>query len=159
MLVTDSYGVRGGIAHYNRCVARALSEVAEVESIEVLPRLITDPVGQLPLRVSLRAEAANSKTRYLRSALGQYVKHHDLVFCGHLNLLPVAAVVALLKRARLVLQVHGIEAWKRPSVLKRLAMRRVDAIWSVSGVTRDRMNSWAGLPPDKYAIIPNTIDF
>ena len=53
------------------------------------------------------------RSRPLRTALCRLV---DIVFCGHLFIAPLAALIARLKRAKLIVQTHGIEAWPRPYV-------------------------------------------
>jgi phosphatidylinositol alpha-1,6-mannosyltransferase len=55
----------------------------------------------------------------LRTAL---FRRLDLVFCGHLFMAPLALLIARLKGARLIVQMHGIEAWPRPSWVQRFAV-------------------------------------
>lgn len=155
-LTTDSYGGHGGIAYYNRCLADALAEMPEVEEVVVLARVRRFSLEGVPPKVRFIEESAGKKTAYLRALLGLMGQRFDLVICGHVNLLPLAAPFAILKRAPLVQQVHGIDVW-RPIARARLWLKFVKSVWSVSGVTRDRMNAWANLPLEKYAIIPNTI--
>lgn len=155
LLTTDSYGGHGGIAYFNRCLAEALSELPEVDEVVVLARLMPfAPVG-VPKKVRFIQKSAGSKFRYVYALLGVANEQFDLVICGHINLLPLAALFASLKRAHMVLQVHGIDVW-RPIPRVGYWLKRVDSVWSVSGVTRDRMNAWAKLPESNYTIIPNT---
>lgn len=157
MLVTDAYGGHGGIAHYNRGTAEALCELKEIEQITLLPR-IGGPTKQM-LRGKIRQEgrATISDLDYF-VALGIALLHRtNLIFCGHLNLLPVAWVCAKLKRCPLILQVHGIEAWSRPDLFRRLVLRRANAVWSVSQFTLNMMNKWARLDPRHFQVIPNSI--
>lgn len=156
MLVTDAFGGHGGIACYNRCLAEALASLPAVRSVTVLPRVMRFASGPLPAKVRSVDCAVGSKPSYVRHAMIEARRPVGMVFCGHINLLPLAAAIAALKRVPLVLQVHGIEAWAPAPWWQRLALSRVDAIWSVSGVTRDRMNAWAQLPLDRYTVIPNT---
>lgn len=156
-LATDAYGGHGGIAYYNRCLAEALVEVASVEQITLLPRIVTEAPAGIPPKVNFVVGAAGSKRRYLQALAAQVTQPCQLVICGHINLLPLAAAISLLKRVPLVLQVHGIDVWQAPKALRRLCMRQVSAVWSVSSYTRERMNTWAKLPASRYTIIPNTI--
>lgn len=156
-LATDAYGGHGGIAYYNRCLAEALAEIPSVEQVTLLPRIVKEaPVG-IPAKVSFKAEAAGSKARYLRALAAEWGKPCELVICGHINLLPLAAAISLVKRAPLVLQVHGIDVWQVPNALRQACLKRVSAVWSVSTFTRDRMNTWAKLPLNLYKVTPNTI--
>lgn len=156
-LATDAYGGHGGIAYYNRCLAEALAEIPDVEQVTLLPRIVKEAPAGIPAKVSFKAEAAGSKARYLRALAAQWGKPCDLVICGHINLLPIATAFSLVKRAPLVLQVHGIDVWQAPNALRQACLKRVNAIWSVSQFTRDRMNTWAKLPLTLYTLTPNTI--
>lgn len=156
LLTTDAYGGHGGIAYYNRCLAEVLAEMPEVEEVVVLARVMRFAPEGIPEKVRFVTEAAGGKLRYLRAAMALAAEQFDLVICGHINLLPLAAPFAVLKRTQLVLQVHGIDVWQ-PVPKAKLWLNKVDAVWTVSAVTRDRMNTWAKLPQSKYTIIPNTI--
>ena len=154
---TDAYGGRGGIAYYNRCLAEALADMPEVDKITLLPRIINEAPSNVPPKIDFIASAAGSKRHYLQALAAQMGKPCDLVICGHINLLPLAAVISLIQRVPLVLQVHGIDVWQPPNVLRRICVKQVSAVWSVSSVTRDRMNDWAQRSLHGYTIIPNTI--
>lgn len=157
LLVTDAYGGHGGIAYYNRCLAEALAEMPEVTEVVIVPRVMRFLPVDVPDKVRFRADAVGSKWRFLQAVAGLAIEHFDLLICGHVNLLPLAAPLAKLKQVPVVLQVHGIDVWEQPSAHAAFWVRQVNAVWSVSGVTRDRMNTWARLPQSKYTIIPNTI--
>jgi len=157
LLATDAYGGHGGIAYYNRCLAEALAQMPEVSEVVVLPRVMRFAPTDVPAKIRFVADAAGSKWRYIHMVARLASEHFDLLICGHVNLLPLAVPLAKAKRVPMVLQVHGIDVWQRPSARAAFWVRQVDAVWSVSGVTRDRMSAWAGLPAAKYTVIPNTI--
>ena len=152
-LVTDAFGGRGGIAQYNRDFLEAL---AETSSITVLPRHAPDSsvppesVRQLPPRPGRVAYSVGA----LRAAAFRTV---DVVFCGHLFMAPLAALVARLKNAKLIVQTHGIEAWSRPSRMQRVALERADMVLCVSRHTRGAVLSWAAIAPERVLVVPNTV--
>jgi phosphatidylinositol alpha-1,6-mannosyltransferase len=154
-LVTDAYGGRGGIAQYNRDFFGALAE-AGLSSITVLPRQATDSPGipetieQLPARSGRIAYSVAS----VRTALFRTV---DVVFCGHLFMAPLAALIARLKGAKLIIQAHGIEAWPRPSRLRRAALEAADLVLCVSRHTRAAVLSWATIATERVLVVPNTV--
>jgi len=155
-LVPDAYGGRGGIAQYNRDFLGAIAEMNILSSITVLPRQAPDP-PQPPRGIrQLRAHAGRIgySVAALRTALVQPV---DLVFCGHLFMAPLAALIARFKRAKLIVQTHGIEAWSRPSKLQRAAMEQADLVLSVSRHTRAAVLSWAAIAPERVLVVPNTV--
>lgn len=157
LLVTDAYGGHGGIAYYNRCMAEALQQMPEVTEVVVVPRVTRFTPAAIPAGIRFVASAAGSKWRFLRAVARLCKESFDLLICGHVNLLPLAAPLAALLRVPLVLQVHGIDVWRQPSPLTRFLVRHVGAVWSVSAVTRDRMNTWAALPLARYTVMPNTV--
>jgi phosphatidylinositol alpha-1,6-mannosyltransferase len=81
----------------------------------------------------------------------------DVVFCGHLYMAPLARLVARLKRARLVIQAHGIEAWPQPSAAQRAAVEAADMVLAVSRHTRAAIQSWAAISPERLIVLPNTV--
>jgi phosphatidylinositol alpha-1,6-mannosyltransferase len=155
-LVTDAWGGRGGIAQYNRDLLTAWSRSEEVAAITVLPRSAQDPVKPPPNVRQFRARPG--RARYSLAALAATLAQPlDLVFCGHLYLGPLALLVAKLKGARLIVQLHGIEAWERPPPLQRLAVERAERVFCVSRYTRGAVAGWAAIPPTRIAVVPNTV--
>ncbi len=154
-LVTDAFGGRGGIAQYNRDFLGALAETRALSSITVLPRLAPDPpvlqptIEQAPARRGRLAYSLGAVQR----ALAQSV---DFVFCGHIFMAPLAALIARLKAAKLIIQTHGIEAWPRPSRMQREAVESADLLLCVSRYTRASVLSWAAIAPERVMVLPNT---
>jgi phosphatidylinositol alpha-1,6-mannosyltransferase len=155
-LVTDAFGGRGGIAQYNRDLLGALAGAGALSSITVLPRLAPDPVAT-PAGIS-QDPPRRDRVRYalagLRAAL---TTRPDLIFCGHLYMAPLCALIARLTRARLIIQMHGIEAWSRPSRLQRTAVEAADLVLCVSRFTRASVLGWAAIAPERLVVLPNTV--
>jgi phosphatidylinositol alpha-1,6-mannosyltransferase len=155
-IVTDAFGGRGGIAQYNRDFLEALADARILSSITVLPRQAPDPpvppatIDQMPAREGRIAYSVAA----LRTALFRTV---DLVFCGHLFMAPLAALIARLKGAKLIVQAHGIEAWPRPSRAQRTALEGADLVLCVSRHTRAAVLSWAAIAPERVLVVPNTV--
>jgi phosphatidyl-myo-inositol dimannoside synthase len=158
-LVTDAFGGSGGIAHYNRHLLSSLMTCSEVGEVIALPRG-GDP-RHIELTPRLRQLRPLSGRRvYSLAALreAQVRRPIDVVFCGHLFMAPLAAAVARLVRARLWIQVHGIEAWQELSGLHRRALEMADLVTSVSRYTRHRLLAWAEIDPIRVKVLPNTFD-
>lgn len=158
-LVTDAYGVGGGIAQYNRDLMGALDACTQVDKILVLPRSgsskpqgLPDKVRQLKPRPQKAAWAlAALRTAWLEGPF-------DVVFCGHLFSSPVAALAARIADAPLWLQLHGIEAWERPHAVQRAAAERAQLITVVSRHSRNKFLSWANCCPETVKVLPNTVE-
>lgn len=156
-LLTDAFGGRGGIAQYNRDLAIALSGVAGLDDLDILPRHAPDRFGGLPPKATQRRPCPG-RLRYAWEALRiALARKPALVFCGHLFMAPLAAFIARCIGARLVVQVHGIEAWTRPGRLQRWGVEAADLILTVSRDTRARVLEWAAVPPERVRVIPNTV--
>src|SRR5262245_58336147 len=111
-LVTDAFGGHGGVAQYNR---HLLSSLAACDGIEVivLPRARAISPSTLPSNVR-QLRPVQGRLAYSLAALWIIKAHRpiDIVFCGHLFMVPLAAAITTLLRAKLWVQVHGIEAWQ-----------------------------------------------
>jgi glycosyltransferase involved in cell wall biosynthesis len=162
MLLTDGFGGIGGIAKFNRDFLGALNGCAEVERVHALPRLIPEPIDEvIPEAVVYDRKSAGGKLAFivrllLRACRGGPV---DMVICGHLYLLAAAWLLARLRGARLVLIIHGIDAWEpsRKLLANRLA-RTVDGFISVSRYSAERFTRWSKTPLDRVFILPNSVD-
>jgi glycosyltransferase involved in cell wall biosynthesis len=160
VLVSDGFGGRGGIAKFNRDFLTALCAHPGCDSVTAFPRLMSDAPGPLPEKLNYVTDGLQSKVRYIQS-LGKRAfaqPKSDLLFCGHIHLLPLARLLQLKDPAPIVLIVHGVEAWQptRRS-LADLCARRTQAFLAVSHFTKQRFLSWSGLRPEQGHILPNSI--
>ena len=160
MLLTDAWGGHGGIALYNRDVIEAMCLDPTIEQVVALPRVAKLPLtGDLPAKLEFDLSALGGFGAYVRAALRAMRRgRYDLVYCAHLNLLPLARVVATLLRKPLVLAIYGIDAWEpsKRAWSRRLA-RSADHVMSISQVTLDRFRSWAPYPDAATTLMPNAI--
>lgn len=155
-LVTDAFGGHGGIAQYNRDLFRALAEGRGLASLTVVPRHApgdpATPAGviQLPARAGRAAYAL----KVLQLAVS---RRFQLVFCGHLYMAPFARIIARILGAKLIVQMHGIEAWQPPSQKRRAAVEGAALVLCVSRHTRAQVLSWAAIAPERIVVLPNMV--
>jgi phosphatidylinositol alpha-1,6-mannosyltransferase len=156
-LVTDAFGGSGGIAQYNRDLIKALAESPGTNRIVVAPRL---GAGALPPPGVRQLKPRRNQIVYSLATLGAAATlgPFDFVYCGHLYLAPLAALLAWFLGIPLWLQVHGWEAWDEPSRTQRWAAERAKLITSVSRYTRRRFLTMAGVDPSRVRVLPNTVD-
>lgn len=159
-LLTDAFGGRGGLAKFNRDMLSATCRLEYCEEVVAFPRLLLDSVGSLPERLSYRTESAAGKAAYLSTVAKSMMRDgpFDLVICGHLNLLPLAAVVAAATGATLLLVIHGIEAWQPRKFWPPWLVQRADHVVAVSEYTKQRFLGWSKLPLDRAHVVPNCVD-
>ncbi len=111
----------------------------------------------LPLR-STKSRPRPGRLAYTATALlTAFRRRTDIVFCGHLYMAPLAWLIARLKGAKLVVQMHGIEAWPRPSRLQRAATEAADLVLCVSRYTRACVVGWAAIAPERVVVVPDTV--
>lgn len=156
-LVTEAYGSRGGMARANRDLFAALAPVC---AVDILPRSADSTAlrGDWPEGVS-QLDAARDKVSYAigaaRAVLGG---RYDVLFCGHLHLAGLTALLARIKGLPYWLHLHGIEAWVRPSLWLSGAAESANLVTCVSRYTRRRFLTWASIDPVRCRVLPNTCD-
>lgn len=160
MLASDAHGGLGGIAQYNRDVIAVLASDPEISRIVVLPRAIEQKFFDAPPKVTYDNKAAGGIAVFSRRALSiaTFGGGFDLIFCGHVNLGPIALASSRIAGAPMALAVHGTDAWTRPKRrLSALAAKSADLILSVSQLTIDRMRSWLPGPRPPAVVVPNAV--
>ncbi|MCW5713927.1 MAG: glycosyltransferase family 4 protein [Bauldia sp.] len=155
-LVTDAFGAPGGIAQYNRDLLTTLAEEAGFEIVILARR---GSAGETtPARGITQLRPRPGRIGYIAAALrAAATRRFDLVFCGHLYAAPLARAAARLRGSRLLVQLHGIDAWTAPRRQARKAFERADLVLSVSRFTRAAALGWSRLEPHRIAVIPNTV--
>ncbi|CAN5646466.1 hypothetical protein BH10PSE6_BH10PSE6_19210 [soil metagenome] len=155
-LVSDCYGMGGGIARYNQDLFEGLAE--DGAQIVILPR--HGNIGDTVLPAGIRQEPAvfnrfwySLKSLWMAWRQGPF----DVVFCGHVYMAPTVWAVARLIGAPYWLQTHGADIWKtRPDLLRR-AIETADMVTTVSRGTRQSLLDWVNLPPDRVRVLPDTV--
>jgi len=155
-LVTDAFGGHGGIAQYNRDFLCALVKTSAISAITVLPRNAPD-LPAAPARIMQAPPRASRLVYAIGALLTAFRQHTDIVFCGHLYMVPLAWLIARLKGAKLVVQMHGVEAWSCPSRLRRAATEAADLVLCVSRHTRACVVGWAAIAPERAVVVPDTV--
>lgn len=157
-LITDAYGSSGGIARYNRDLLAALSASPSVARVVVLPRLGKPHDEEVPAKVLMKPPRV-SRLAFSAQTMATIANDgpFDVVFCGHILLLPLARLVAGLFGKPLWLQVHGIDAWDAPSSLIRRGLEASQLITAVSRYTRRRVLQWAAIEPSRIRVLSNTV--
>ncbi|MEN2785425.1 glycosyltransferase family 4 protein [Sphingomonas qilianensis] len=160
MLLSDAYGGFGGISQYNRDFLEALCSLPEIGAVDAMPRLAEAPLGPLPAKLTFDLTGLGGIARFVGAALrrGLFGARIDVVICGHINLLPLCALIARVRGAKLVLLIFGVEAW-RPTgrSLVDYATRRIDTLISISRITLQRYLAWAPAPRLASHLLPNAV--
>lgn len=158
-LVTDAYGSLGGIAEYNRNLLSALAKSNAVAEVVVVPRIggagkadiLPEGLRLLPPRLGRISYSALAARTVLRE------QKFDAIYCGHILMAPLGALLARWLDKPLWLQLHGIEAWDRPSSLIRWGVEQSSLVTAVSRYTKRRFLHWAAIDPVRVRVLPNTV--
>jgi glycosyltransferase involved in cell wall biosynthesis len=160
MVAGDAFGGWGGIAKFNRDFVSALASHAATTEVVVVPRHITGPIGKLPDKLDYRQHAAGGRRAFFAETvrLASAGGHFDVIISGHINLAPFGWAIAAMKRAPVVMIIHGIDAWRPTSrAIANLAARRMDGVIAVSQTTLSRFENWAGTKGAAAFVLPNTV--
>jgi phosphatidylinositol alpha-1,6-mannosyltransferase len=133
-------GITGtdGIAEVSRMVVRALVHCRSALDVVSL----ADPPGSgvAPAQGTRIFGADGDRLRWgvrtLRTAFGD-LRPSDVI-CLHLHLVGVGWLLASARRARLHVFLHGVEAWRRLTIVERLALARAGTIIANSAHTARR---------------------
>ena len=159
-LLTDAFGGYGGIALYNRDLLTALCAYPHIEKIVAIPRVMPFSSEVLPDKLLYFTDGLNGKFKYIRTVFDvlKNCSNFNLLFCCHVNLLPIAYLIRLYYKIPIILLIYGIEAWgqTRNPLLMYLS-HRVDAFISISKFTKYRFLNWIGHGNLKGFVLPNAI--
>lgn len=160
-LVPDAFGGHGGIAQYNRDFLTALCQHSQVSQVVVIPRVVPKPLEPLPEKLLFDTSGLGGLVRYVAAVVHRLLAtpRFDLVFCGHIHLVPIAWLVTRLSGKPFWLQIHGTEVWQPTTrwLVDRLANKAMRVL-SVSEVTLNRFLAWCDVPLDQCFVLPNTIN-
>ncbi len=160
-LVPDAFGGHGGIAQYNRDFLTALCQHSQVSQVVAIPRVAPKPLEPLPEKLLFDTSGLGGSIRYVAAVARRVLvaPRFDLVYCGHIHLMPLAWLMAWLLKIPLWLMIYGIEAWQPTSrwLADRLSLR-VSRVISISGITQKRFLAWCRVPQERCSLLPNAID-
>jgi phosphatidylinositol alpha-1,6-mannosyltransferase len=156
-LITDGRGADGGIARYNMALLKALSASQHLEHVTALPRF-GDPEGWRDGKIDSLAPVSSPYMWAAKAAYLAFTGKYDVIFCGHMNVGPLAAQLARLMRCKLWVQAHGIDAWEDRGVKFRRALANADLVSSVSRYTQARLMAWSGIDYARARTLPNTFN-
>jgi len=80
------------------------------------------------------------------------------VFCGHIKLAPLIQTICQPLGIPYTVITYGKEIWEPLPDKYQKALREADTIWTISRYTRDRACQVNNLNPQKFQILPCTVD-
>lgn len=102
--------------------------------------------------------ASESKVRFMRFALGPLGRAESAIV-GHVHHAPVAWLAQMLgKIDRYIVVLHGIEAWQRLPLHRRVALKSAHAVVATTRYTASTCAEINRLPRDNFKVIPLCAD-
>jgi phosphatidylinositol alpha-1,6-mannosyltransferase len=159
-LAMEAFGGFGGIAQYNRDFLKALGSAPEVTEVVAVPRRMHLPPETLPPKLTYITGGISGRLSYISAVIRLLKKDSgfDLVYCGHIKLLPLAFLAKLITRAPLLLIIYGIDAWNPvKNWITRYQLSKIDFVISISEITKQKFLQWSHLTKTKYFLLPNAV--
>jgi phosphatidyl-myo-inositol dimannoside synthase len=162
----ETYSKIGGLQNFNRRVIRNLAKRA-LESKEPPPRvlLLRDQSAAIPSLNGIEITGIGGRAAFMIGTAFAAVTQANLFVLGHVNLLPLAALVRCLRpKLPILLFVHGDEVWNDPRISREKHwfepwfLRAVTKIASVSTFTAETMAREFNVPLTKFSLLPNAVD-
>lgn len=159
-LVPDLIGKPGGIARVCALVCRALTEAEECfATIALHDQDAARAVAARRFPAMHYVPCRDSRITFAwRAVLLALRTKPSVVFAAHPNFSYIACFLARLCGARSVLMIHGIDAWKTLSPLRRWGLRRADIVISVSRFTANQAVKANGISSERIRILHNCLD-
>lgn len=155
-LYLSSFGKAGGIEKVNKIVMASLDpqEGFHAEAYGLHDDLMDSRYFQRGYFKGFSgARFAFLKTLFIES------RKYDRIIIGHLNLAPAAWLMCLRNRSlKIVVIVHGIEAWGVQKRFSKWLLNKAGTIVSVSDFTRQQLIKKSGINGDKIKVLHNCLD-
>jgi glycosyltransferase involved in cell wall biosynthesis len=99
------------------------------------------------------------RVRFATTLLSFLIKERpERVFCGHVKLAPLIQTFCKPLGIPYTVITYGKEIWELLPDNYQKALRDADTIWTISRYTRDRASQVNNLNPQKFQILPCTVD-
>ena len=159
-LFAKSFSFTGGIEKFNQCLLKALKELHHSAAINAFAISLyeSNTMDKYFLKEHFKGWRGN-KIFFLVHALFSSL-NKDVIIISHINfaMIPYLAKV-MMPAKKLIIVVHGIEAWKPLTGIKKRLLNKADIILSVSEFTKQQLLSYNSyIDSNKIQIFPNTID-
>ena len=164
-LFLEIFRKEGGIQTYNKDIFREYISLTQLPEADIF--LLRD---KKPLSNSFARE--NFRFHYFYSSIPAWgriwfaislfsyilIKRPQRVFCGHIKLATLTQLVCQRFNIPYIVMTHGKEVWEPLEEREREALVQAEQIWTVSRHTRDRTCQTNHLDPQKFKLLPCSVD-
>ena len=164
LLAPAIFSIEGGIPRILQTYLRALCALKQAGGAVRLLALNDAALAQADLarcsngEIEAAVACNRHKIKLVREAL-RLSRGCDDIVCGHVFMLPVAWLARRLNpKLRYYLVAHGIDVWRRFTLVERIALRDATKVFCVSDYTRRELLKNCPLPPDRAVVLHNALD-
>lgn len=156
-VLTQGFCAYGGIANATQDIVHALTDNEASVSFEALTLTGEASDDYLTGRIRQRKPIPN-KVLFSFTVLWETFRlKPNVIYCNHLFLAPLVAIVAALYGKPFMLHLHGLELKGRNRLLQRLALRRASKLICVSNDTAELARRFSSVALDNVVILPNRV--
>ncbi len=155
----SAFGKTGGIEKFNQCFIKALGQLMQADSLQASVFSVHDEtadhryIDEVPFR-GFQKNRGGSAISVLKTVVTT-----DVLILGHANLLSIGLLAKMINpKCTLILIAHGIEVWKKFSLIENLAIKKCGYILAVSTYTKNQIALRNKIDAKKIKLFPNTID-
>lgn len=161
----EVFSREGGIQSYVKDVFRSYLALPQNQNAEVL--LLRDEANcvnpfecdRLRFHYFKTTSSQVGRVRMATALLSQLLsKRPRHVFCGHVNLAPLVAMLCQPLGIPYTVMTHGKEVWSPLPTSTRTSLQKANQIWTVSHYTRDIASAANQLDPQKIKILPCAVN-
>lgn len=163
LVLSETFRPLGGIPAFNRLLCRACVEYGNSAGLQVGVLSLNDRPGAADWRYLLNADfwgaSRNKPALVVRYLKWLACRRPEVVIAGHVNLAPLLLAACLPRsKCHTAVVVHGVEAWRDLSPVRRYGLRRADHVLAVSRFTGDMVMHRHGVAPDRVIWLPDALD-
>ncbi len=164
LLTPEIFSSEGGIPRILRTYLKALCDLTgpngEVHLLALNDRVIAaaDVRSNANDRLKSWTACGRNKLKFIGETL-RLSRSCDQLICGHVFMLPAAWLARRFNpKLKYYLVAHGIEVWRRFSLVERVALRGAEKILCVSDYTRRELQKNCPLPAGRAVVLHNALD-
>ncbi|MGK7945076.1 MAG: glycosyltransferase family 4 protein [Microcystaceae cyanobacterium] len=163
----EIFSQEGGIQAYVKDIFRAYQALQDKSALNAQVFLLRDETGCENPFVSKRFKFAYLKTlpawkgrlNLASSLVRALIRHRpQQVFCGHINLAPLVALLCKPLGIPYTVLTYGKEVWQPLPSLQQKALSQANQIWTISRYSRDRLCQSNHISPEQVQILPCVVD-
>ena len=154
----------GGIQRAGRHIAAVLKAYAEQNTLPWCFLSLNDSEGFHTIQINhvkiVFQGFARKKSRFIREAFRALKCQPWLVWCGHVNMAPIAAIKQKVSSTTwMIVATHGIEVWNSLPFWKRYALQIADYVTTPSEITTHCVHKVQNVPKSRIWSIPWGLEY